>query len=96
MKYTARKPFRYGNKIYMAGDGVPASGDDVKMLQGQGKIGAPIMEKPKVETAMAKPIETAMKPKAEPSHNKIEPAEEREEKKPKPRKRKKKESEAGD
>lgn len=71
MKYTARKPFLYGNKIYMAGEGVPVEGDDVKMLQGQGKLGAPFVEKTeveKVETMTMKPIETAMKPKAEPKH----------------------------
>jgi hypothetical protein len=103
MKYTARKPFRYGNKIYMAGEGVPVSGDDVKMLQGQGKLGAPIMEKPeakKAETATMEPIETAMKPKAEPSHSKIEVTEEKEKKKPnsmqKPSGKKWKKKEAGD
>ena len=59
--YMARKPFRYGEKIYMAGESVSVKADDVSMLQGQGKIGGVVME-----TAAIKPPENAMMPKAEP------------------------------
>jgi len=82
MKYTARKPFRYGSAVYMTGQQVSVEeGDEVKMLQAQGKIGGPIVEakvEPKpvaekvtpepVETATVRPVENAMKPKAEPKN----------------------------
>ena len=57
--YIARKPFRYENRVYMQGDRVTVKDDDVRMLQGQGKIGGRVME-----TATVKPPENAMKPKA--------------------------------
>ena len=62
-KYTARKPFRYGDKVYLTGQPVPVLEEDVRMLQGQGKIGGRLME-----TASVKPPERAVKPKAEPKH----------------------------
>ncbi len=61
MKYIARKPFRYGPRVYMAGEAVTVKTDDVRMLQGQGKIGGPVRE-----TATVKPVENAMQPQAEP------------------------------
>ena len=61
--YMARKPFRYGEKIYMAGESVSVKADDVSMLQGQGKIGGAVRE---IEAASIKPPENAMIPKAEP------------------------------
>ena len=61
--YIARKPFRYGNKVYLTGEHVTVKEDDVRMLQSQGKIGGVIRE-----TATVKPPENAMKPKAEPKH----------------------------
>ncbi len=60
MKYVARKPFRYGARIYLRGDSVPVKDGDVELLQVQGMIGRPI------ETASVKPPETAIRPKAEP------------------------------
>ncbi len=65
MKYTARKPFRYGSAVYMTGQLVSVEGEDVKMLQAQGKIGGPVIEKhkpeaPKIESAMLKPAEEDM------------------------------------
>ena len=63
--YMARKPFRYGEKIYMAGESVPVKADDVSMLQGQGKIGGAVRE---IETASIKPPENAVMPKAKPKH----------------------------
>ncbi len=65
MKYTARKPFRYGTGVYMTGQQVTVEGDDVRMLQAQGKIGGPVIEKPVIETATVKPVENAMQPPAE-------------------------------
>ncbi len=65
MKYTARKPFRYGTGVYMTGQQVTVEGDDVRMLQSQGKIGGPVIEKPVIETATVKPVENAMQPPAE-------------------------------
>ncbi len=60
MKYTARKPFRYGAGVFLTGQHVTVSdADDVKMLQSQGKIAGPVME-----TATAPPVEMAMKPAA--------------------------------
>ncbi len=69
MKYTARKPFRYGSAVFMTGQLVSVEGDDVKMLQAQGKIGGPVIEKhkpeaPKIESAMVKPAEDMMQEKA--------------------------------
>ena len=61
--YIARKAFRYEDRIYLQGDNIKPKNDDVRMLQGQGKIGGEIRE-----TATVKPIETAMKPKPEPKH----------------------------
>ena len=63
MRYNVRKPYRYGNRIYMPGEKMPVTGDDVKVLQGRGIIGAPA-----TETASVKPPENAMMPKAEPKH----------------------------
>ena len=66
-KYFVRRPYRYGSTIYMPGDGMPVSRGDVKLLQSRGIIGSPFVEpKPVKETAMAKPPEDAMQPKAEP------------------------------
>ena len=61
MAYIARKPFRYKGVIYMAGQPVPADKEDVRMLQGQGKISGTAPE-----TATVSPPENAMMPKAEP------------------------------
>jgi len=63
MAYIARKPFRYGSVVYMTGQAVPVAPDDVRMLQGQGKISGTAPE-----TASVKPPENAMMPKAEPKH----------------------------
>ena len=60
MKYLARKPFRYGNRIYLTGEPVSINADDVRMLQGQGKIGGLIRE-----AAVAWPAETAVREKPE-------------------------------
>ena len=60
MKYLARKPFRYGNRIYLTGDTVAVMVDDVRMLQGQGKIGGLIRE-----AAVIRPAETAVREKPE-------------------------------
>ena len=79
MKYLARKPFRYGNRIYLTGDTVPVMVDDVRMLQGQGKIGGLIREaavirraekavREKPETATIKPPETAAMLQSKPKH----------------------------
>ncbi len=65
MKYIARKPFRYGTGVYMTGQQVTVEGDDVRMLQSQGKIGGPVIEKPVIETATVKPVENTMQPPAE-------------------------------
>lgn len=59
MRYIVRRPYRYGDKVYMPGDKMPVEGDIVQVLQGRGIIGAA------VETAATKPPETAMQPKAE-------------------------------
>lgn len=61
--YIARKPFRYENKVFMQGEHVTVTDDDVRMLQGQGKIGGRV-----AETASVKPPEQAVMPKAEPKH----------------------------
>ncbi len=61
--YIARKPFRYENKVFMQGEHVTVTDDDVRMLQGQGKIGGRV-----IETASVKPPEQAVMPKAEPKH----------------------------
>ncbi len=61
--YIARKPFRYENKVFMQGEHVTVTDDDVRMLQGQGKIGGRVME-----TASVKPPEQAVMPKAETKH----------------------------
>ena len=58
--YIARKSFRYENRIYMIGEPVPVKADDIRMLQGQGKIGGLIKE-----TAVARPAETAVREKPE-------------------------------
>ena len=79
--YIARKPFRYGNRIYMTGEPVSVNADDVRMLQGQGKIGGLIREaavvrpaekavQEKPETATVKPPETAILPPPEPKYRK--------------------------
>ena len=62
MRYNVRKPYRYGNRIYMPGEKMPVTGDDVKVLQGRGIIGAPA-----TETASVKPPERAVIPKAGPN-----------------------------
>jgi hypothetical protein len=59
--YIARKPFRYENRVFMQGEHVTVKDDDVRMLQGQGKIGGRVKE-----AATVKPPENAMMPKAEP------------------------------
>ncbi len=61
MKYIARKPFRYGTGVYMTGQEVPVAPEDVRMLQGQGKIAGPVQE-----SAVVKPAENAMKSRPEP------------------------------
>ena len=61
MRYMVRRPYRYGNKVYMPGEAMPVTGEDVKLLQSRQIIGAPV-----VETASVKPPENAMKPKAKP------------------------------
>ncbi len=61
MKYIARKPFRYGTGVYMTGQEVPVDPEDVRTLQARGKIGGQIRE-----SAIKRPPENAMKPKAEP------------------------------
>ena len=77
--YIARKPFRYGNRIYMTGEPVSINADDVRMLQGQGKIGGLIREtavvrpaekavREKPETATVKPPETAAMLQSKPKH----------------------------
>ena len=58
--YIARKPFRYGNRIYMTGEPVPVKVEDVRMLQGQGKIGGLIKE-----AAVVRPPEKAVPEKPE-------------------------------
>ena len=58
MNYTARKPFRYGAKVYMAGESVAViNAEEALMLQRQGKIGGAIRE-----TASIKPPEKAVQP----------------------------------
>ena len=58
MNYTARKPFRYGARVYMAGESVAViNAEEALMLQRQGKIGGAIRE-----TAAIKPPETAVQP----------------------------------
>lgn len=63
MKYQVRKPYRYGNKIYMPGETMRPKSDDVQVLQSRGIIGGAV-----AETASTKPPEKAVKPKAEPRH----------------------------
>ncbi len=64
MRYMVRKPYRYGDKIYMAGEAMPVPDKEIaKVLQSRGILGGPVRE-----TASVKPPETAMKPKAEPKH----------------------------
>ena len=58
--YIARKPFRYGNRIYMTGEPVSVNADDVHMLQGQGKIGGLMRE-----AAVVRPAEKAVAGKSE-------------------------------
>jgi hypothetical protein len=66
MQYIARKPFRYGPGVYLTGQTVTVNDpEEVKMLQGQGKIGGPVVEKPVRETATVKPPENSMQPQAE-------------------------------
>ena len=60
-RYIARRSFRYGDKVYMPGEKVAPDEDDVRMLQGQGKIGGKI---PETATKPAPP-ENSMQPKAE-------------------------------
>ena len=58
MNYIARKPFRYGARVYMAGESVAViNAEEALMLQRQGKIGGAIRE-----TAAIKPPETAVQP----------------------------------
>ncbi len=58
--FLARKPFRYGNRMFMPGDEVSPKKDDVRMLQNQGRIGTPIRE-----TTSVKPPEKAVQPEPE-------------------------------
>ena len=67
MKYIARKPFRYGTGVYLTGQEVTINDpDDVRMLQGQGKIGGQVRgirpAVPRRETATIKPPENAVMP----------------------------------
>lgn len=79
MKYQVRKPYRYGNKIYMPGEHMPVDSESAKVMQSRGILGAAVVEKPKkatvdmvqkekpvVETASFKPPERAVKPEPEP------------------------------
>ncbi len=59
-----RKPYRYGSKIYMAGEAMPVPDKEIaKVLQSRGILGGAVRE-----TASVKPPETAMMPKAEPKY----------------------------
>ena len=63
MRYMVRRPYRYGDKVYLPGDAMPVEGDVARVLQNRGIIGAPV-QAPR-ETAAVKPPEKAVKPKAE-------------------------------
>ncbi len=61
MKYKARKPFRYGAKVYLPGQQADIKPPDVVLLQRRGCIGAPV-----IEAQTVAPAENAARPKPEP------------------------------
>lgn len=72
MKCRARKPFRYGAKVYLPGQVADIQPHDVVPLQRRCCIGAPVAEpvaelpdKPKVETQQVVPAEKAVRPEPE-------------------------------
>lgn len=74
MRYLVRRPYRYGARVYMPGEGMRVTDDsDRVVMQQRGIIGGPVPEERRVETATAPPAPEAAVmpepgPKPEPKH----------------------------
>lgn len=69
MRYRVRRPYRYGDRVYMPGEAMPVKDGDVKVLQQRGIIGAPVVEPKRMETAtQPPPPERAVMPEPGPKY----------------------------